>query len=119
MRCPQLEPVASITTAIFEIPKCLFFEMARRYNLRRSTRSRQLRHHQPTGAPQDPTPRIKLNIDDLDLDKSYVKPSVANSQSGRSKKHRPWRRRVEKEPLTDSAKLPKGWHMNEDDLAIE
>ncbi|KAJ5761969.1 uncharacterized protein N7511_005351 [Penicillium nucicola] len=92
--------------------------MARRYNLRRSTRSRRLRHHRPTGAPQDPTPRLQLDMEDLDLDKSYSKLNRSDS-SHRPEKQRQWQKWDEKEPLTDPAKLPKGWHMNEPDLATD
>jgi hypothetical protein len=93
--------------------------MSGRYNFRRSTRSQQVPHQPPEGSPSDPTRRIKLNVHDLDLDKSYVGIVIPPKRPDLPKKHRPWSKWTGANPLTDLAKLPPGWHMNEDDLEKE
>ncbi|KAJ5799452.1 uncharacterized protein N7518_001520 [Penicillium psychrosexuale] len=93
--------------------------MSERYNFRRSTRVRRLPPQHLGGPPTDPTPHIKLKIEDLDLDKSYIGTLMPPKRPLRPKKTRPWTKWTVSEPLTDSAKLPRGWHMNEDDLEIE
>ncbi|KAJ5158815.1 uncharacterized protein N7500_008466 [Penicillium coprophilum] len=90
--------------------------MSDRYNFRRSTRSQKVPPQPPGGSPRDPTRRIKLKIEDLDLDKSYVGISVPAKLPARPKKSRPWTKWEGTKPLTDPARLPHGWHMNEDDL---
>ncbi|KGO36714.1 hypothetical protein PEX1_026270 [Penicillium expansum] len=90
--------------------------MSERYNFRRSTRVQQLPPHRPRGSPQDPTPRIELRIEDLDLDKSYVDSWAPPKSRPKPRKSRPWAKWTGNDPFTDPAQLPPGWHMNEDDL---
>ncbi|KAJ5589088.1 hypothetical protein N7537_011766 [Penicillium hordei] len=89
--------------------------MSDRYNFRRSTRVKQLPPHRHRGPPQDPTPRIALKVEELDLEKSYVGTFVSPKRQ-RPKKSRPWAKQTGTDPITDPAKLPRGWHMKEDDL---
>ncbi|CAI7622657.1 unnamed protein product [Penicillium discolor] len=91
--------------------------MSDRYNFRRSTRVKQLPPHHHRGSPQDPTPRIALKIEELDLEKSYAGTLVPRRRQ-RPKKSRPWGKRTGTDPITDPAKLPRGWHMKEDDLEL-
>ncbi|KAJ5382998.1 hypothetical protein N7517_000909 [Penicillium concentricum] len=90
--------------------------MSDRYNFRRSTRSQQVPPQDPLGSPRDPTRRIKLKVEDLDLDKSYSNILLPSKLPARPKKSRPWAKWGGATPLTDPAQLPRGWHMNEDDL---
>ncbi|OQE30801.1 hypothetical protein PENFLA_c002G03843 [Penicillium flavigenum] len=92
--------------------------MSERYSFRRSTLFQKLPPHIPGGSPRDPTPRIRLNIEDLDLTKSYVRTLVPPQRPVRVKKDRPWAKWTGATPLTDPAQFPPGWHMNEDDLEI-
>jgi hypothetical protein len=62
---------------------------------------------------------MKLRIEELDLDKSYAGILKAPKRCQKSTKSRPWGKWRNIEPLTDPSKLPRGWHMNEDDLEIE
>ncbi|OQD63560.1 hypothetical protein PENPOL_c009G05776 [Penicillium polonicum] len=91
--------------------------MSDRYNFRRSTRVKKLPPHHHRGSPQDPTPRIALNIEELDLEKSYVGSFIPHKRQ-RPKKSRPWAKWTGTDPITDPAKLPHGWHMKEDDLEL-
>ncbi|KAJ5957464.1 hypothetical protein N7501_011743 [Penicillium viridicatum] len=91
--------------------------MSDRYNFRRSTRVKKLPPHRHRGSPQDPTPRIALSIEELDLEKSYVGTFIPPKRQ-RPKKSRPWAKRTGTDPITDPAKLPRGWHMKEDDLEL-
>ncbi|CAG8255376.1 hypothetical protein PENNAL_c0076G01082 [Penicillium nalgiovense] len=93
--------------------------MPNRYSFRRSTLIRKLPPHTPWGSPRDPTPRIKLDIEGLDLTKSYVTTLVPPQRPARAKKNRPWPKWTGAKPLTDPAQFPAGWHMNEDDLEID
>ncbi|KGO78079.1 hypothetical protein PITC_041100 [Penicillium italicum] len=92
--------------------------MSERYNFRRGTRVQQLPPHHPRGSPKDPTPRIELKIEDLDLEKSYTDTWISSKPQRKPKKRRPWTKRTASDPITDPAQLPPGWHMNEDDLDI-
>ncbi|KAJ5827334.1 hypothetical protein N7447_004097 [Penicillium robsamsonii] len=55
-------------------------------------------------------------MEDLDLDKSYGGILVPPKLPARPKKSRPWVKWNGTKPITDPAQLPRGWHMNEDDL---
>ncbi|KAJ5285781.1 hypothetical protein N7524_001087 [Penicillium chrysogenum] len=92
---------------------------SKRYGFRSHTLVQQLPPHTPQGSPRDPTPRIRLNIENLDLTKSYVRTLVPPRRPARVKKDRPWTKWTGAMPLTDPTKLPAGWHMNEDDLEID
>ena len=92
--------------------------MSDRYNFRRSTRVKQLPPHRHRGSPQDPTPRIALKIEELDLEKSYAGKFVPPKRQ-RPKKSRPWAKPTGADPITDPAKLPRRWHMKEDDLELK
>lgn len=102
--------------ARLNFPRHIVFNMSERYNFRRSTRVQQLPPHRPRGSPQDPTPRIELRIEDLDLDKSYVDSWAPPKSRPKPRKSRPWAKWTGNDPFTDPAQLPPGWHMNEDDL---
>ena len=93
--------------------------MSDRYNFRRSTRLKKLKPQSERGSPKDQIPRIKVRMDELDLDKSYAGIIKPPRKSQKPKKPRPWTRRTHDKPLTDPNNLPKGWHMNEDDLDVE
>lgn len=100
--------------------RLIFSNMSsKRYGFRSHTLVQQLPPHTPQGSPRDPTPRIRLNIENLDLTKSYVRTLVPPRRPARVKKDRPWTKWTGAMPLTDPTKLPAGWHMNEDDLEIE
>ncbi|KOS43716.1 hypothetical protein ACN38_g5396 [Penicillium nordicum] len=88
--------------------------MSARYDFRRSTRVKRLPPHEQKGSPQDPTPRMELKIDEIDLDRTYA--AVVPPRQKKTKKNRPWAKRTGTDPITDPAELPRGWHMNEDDL---
>ncbi|CAG8887273.1 unnamed protein product [Penicillium egyptiacum] len=93
--------------------------MSERYKFRCSTHVQQLPPQQPGGSLQDATPRTTLKIEDLDLAKSYVGTLVPRRQPLRPKKSRPWAKWTGAMPLIHPAQLPRGWHMNEDDLEID
>lgn len=70
-----------------------------------------------TGSPRDPTPRKPVNVEDLDLSRSYVDdyivlPSIEDEVPCRQTR---WSHPGPK-PLTDPTKLPKGWNTKEPDL---
>ncbi|KAJ5974597.1 hypothetical protein N7481_011807, partial [Penicillium waksmanii] len=69
------------------------------------------------GSPSDSTPRTKLNVEDLDLEKSYVGIVDVCSMAERPEKPRRWKHRGP-DPLTDELRLPKGWTSEEPDLDI-
>lgn len=66
-----------------------------------------------------PLPRRVVNVEDLDLEKSYVK-EFENSTKQAIRKERPPRqvrwKHEGKEPLVDASKFPKGWNAREPDL---
>lgn len=70
-----------------------------------------------TGSPKDETERQILNVDDLDLDTSYVDVDTPMSMP-KADKPRRWKHSG-KEPLTDPKRLPKGWTNLEPDLDDE
>ncbi|KAJ5720423.1 uncharacterized protein N7483_008357 [Penicillium malachiteum] len=76
------------------------------------------------GSPWDMPERPQINIDDLDLTRSYVNDSnlkysiKSGSSRGLSRRQPRWTRNG-KEPLTDCSKFPEGWNMNEPDLDPE
>lgn len=70
-----------------------------------------------TGSPRDPTPRQPIKVEDLDLGRSYVDdytliPSIEDEIPVPQTR----RRHAGPEPLTDPAKLPRGWNTEEPDL---
>lgn len=71
------------------------------------------------GSPWDPTPRKVIDIDTIDLSKSYE--DAANSLTRETKKEKKIERQKRwkhtgKEPLLDAALLPEGWNAREPDL---
>ncbi|KAJ5580244.1 uncharacterized protein N7459_006229 [Penicillium hispanicum] len=65
------------------------------------------------GSPDDPTPRIKVDVKDLDLEKSYVSEWKPTRIVRPPKKRWQW---FENEPLYDYSKAPKDWTCFDDDL---
>lgn len=85
---------------------------------RKSTKSSSRDRSYEDGSPSDPTPRTKLNVEDLDLTKSYVGIVDICSIAECSEKPRRWKHRGP-EPLTDERRLPQGWTSEEPDLDIK
>ncbi|CAG8362777.1 unnamed protein product [Penicillium salamii] len=71
---------------------------------RRSTRIQKLKKQPLTGSPKDQIARMPILLEELGLDTAKTKP---------------WTKWSKKKPRTDPEKLPKGWHMNEPDLATD
>lgn len=72
------------------------------------------------GSPWDATIRTRLNVDDLDLDVSYVdalKPKPAQEPARPPRQPR-WQHHGD-QPLIDVKKLPEGWNTREPDLDPE
>lgn len=72
-----------------------------------------------SGSPSDPTERKKLNVDDLDLEVSYVgKYQLPEGRTARPPRQPRWKAPRNK-PLTDASRLPAGWNDEEPDLDPE
>lgn len=71
-----------------------------------------------TGSLWDPTPRRHLNLEDLDLDKSYVGMIPPPARKEMPPRQPRWEHTGD-EPLTDPKKLPKGWNTRGPDLEAE
>ncbi|CAG7921869.1 unnamed protein product [Penicillium olsonii] len=94
--------------------------MPERYSLRRSNRVQKVKKQPLKGSPKDQIARIPILLEELDLDVSHAhKVWAPEIRPVLSQKKRSWKKWTKEEPLTDPAKLPRGWHMNEDDLAID
>lgn len=70
------------------------------------------------GWPSDATERKTLNVEDLDLEKSYVGSITLPTPKPKGERPTRWKH-PGKEPLTDPARLPKGWTTEEPDLDEE
>lgn len=84
---------------------------------KKSPKKRKTVEPDPTeGSPWDATVRTKLNVDDLDLDKSYVG-ALARTPAPKPRPPRQprWRHDGD-QPLIDIRKLPEGWNTREPDL---
>ncbi|KAJ5587713.1 uncharacterized protein N7459_003478 [Penicillium hispanicum] len=69
-----------------------------------------------SGSPWDPTERKKLNVDDLDLEISYVgKYRLPEANKTRPPRQPRWKAPRNK-PVTDVSRLPAGWNDMEPDL---
>lgn len=90
-------------------------ELPNRKTRRRTKKSKP--NSKYTGSPKDETERQILNVDDLDLDTSYVDVDTPMSEP-KADKSRRWKHSG-KEPLTDPKRLPKGWTNLEPDLDDE
>lgn len=93
--------------------------MGGRYNLRQSTRIGKIKKQSPRGSPRDQIPRVPIILEELDLQKSHVKSNQVSTKQRKPERKRSWARWAKGKSLTDPSKLPKGWHMNEEDLEIE
>lgn len=85
---------------------------------RRSPKKRKATAPDPTiGSPWDATVRRKLNVNDLDLNKSYVGAltRTPKRQPPRPPRQPRWKHHGP-EPLIDIQKLPNGWNTREPDL---
>ncbi|KAJ5407686.1 hypothetical protein N7509_001569, partial [Penicillium cosmopolitanum] len=85
---------------------------------RKRTKSSSRDRSYEDGSPSDPTPRTKLNVEDLELTKSYVDIVDICSMAECPEKPRRWKHRGP-EPLTDERRLPQGWTSEEPDLDIK
>jgi len=67
------------------------------------------------GSPNDPTERKYLDVEDLDVERSYVDYIVPAAPVPKPERPKRWKH-PGNEPLTDPDKLPKGWTTLEPDL---
>ena len=68
-------------------------------------------------SPWDPTFRVPVKVEELDLDKSYENRVnyILPAPKALPKRQKRWRHKG-KEPLTEYSKLSRGWNANEPDL---
>ncbi|KAJ5366491.1 hypothetical protein N7541_000432 [Penicillium brevicompactum] len=93
--------------------------MAGKYNLRRSTRVNKLKSQSWNGSPKDQIARVPVILEELDLATPYVGSNQVYRKQKTQQRRKSWTKWAKKKPLTDPSKLPKGWHMNENDLEID
>ncbi|CAG8082191.1 unnamed protein product [Penicillium salamii] len=87
---------------------------------RKSTRIQKSKKQPLTGSPKDQIARVPILLQELDLDVSHAHSSRASGgKQVRQPKRKTWTKWSKKNPLIDPEKLPKGWHMNEPDLATD
>lgn len=70
-------------------------------------------------SPWDPTPRRRLNVEDLDLGKSYVGLIPLPAPPPQRPPRQPRWKHTGDKPLTDPKELPQGWNTREPDLSEE
>ena len=93
--------------------------MAGKYNLRRSTRVSKQKSQSWNGSPKDQIARVPVILEELDLATPYVGSNQVSRKHKTQQRRKSWTKWAKRKPLTDPSKLPKGWHMNENDLEIE
>ncbi|KAK9848996.1 hypothetical protein MYU51_015121 [Penicillium brevicompactum] len=93
--------------------------MAGKYNLRRSTRVSKLKSQSWNGSPKDQIARVPVILEELDLATPYVGNNQFSRKQKTQQRRKSWTKWAKRKPLTDPSKLPKGWHMNENDLEID